>query len=989
MKSNMQIQYWAHMLDEAYDNQLTEKDKTSDKPKDGKMTLDKLCKMIKVMRPGAVMQFVAKFSGEDPAKFIAKNSLRLAAKAVKNGWTKSADIAKSIKDIGKKNKDDKSGIDYSKLKLDPSTMTFKCLFDGDTGKKLDAFMEEFESEVKDEGKEIEKADKQLHDDVKKAGVDMDEQEVDDNGLAVASVIDNKKNKGKSGKELKKKIEGAIKKDKQAKEIQKISKELKKASSKVKVDKKYEKMSDEELAKLDDKINKKIHNGSEASKKNDAFRNKIKNAVQKGVAEDFKKSVKTAYVSTDALKKTIAKNMKPGLAVEQIKEPRAVCISVQCGKKDFKNILKEAKDDASSKIIDVTNGSKDKSIQKVIDYIKKVLQDKIGKDKLGKKIYAYLKNAGGNCLLYVFAGVKQDKLDESLMNEAEENWVADHFKDIVAGNNSVSGGSVVDSQTLKNVIYTMASKEKDPAKVTDMVRDWMNTNKKLLSSPSAFKDFMAGEPEDLDGNSLAEFIKQSCKNLDTLKSSVSQAVLDGSDTLNVDYALASSWSEGQKFADFDDVIKRINVLNPSDKDAVKELKSCIAAYKNYCAQFPSDNVIDGGKFNNNALIAFAAAFKAKTGESIDGVNVPDNVMKAAENYKGSISSFAKSIEKAAEQQGIEDIAEKSTQAASSATAAKDAAKAADAAQDIADKVTSTDVTAPQFSYMTMSKQLSDMDDFFDDGIVNSEEMQKLSDMGSKINEYTNWAIKHQGSTDPNIQAKIAEIHKLSNKYYDMLADNQTAINNAAANADDARTGATEATRAASKEMADNEEVKQAAGGWKEKLGLGKAFTALGWARLAAKSTAIILNNGKTVVDALGAAAMKFKEDNGVVAQMNFLLSNADDASTKFSDTKFSVRFNANDMKWHATCLDDRKMKFPEDEVIKKALSSEEGKKFKQACLKKWTPIFNPKDKTRNILAYIMSNFEKIGIKDGSKDAQKMSSTITKMTDNFNEVEKEFK
>jgi hypothetical protein len=102
-------------------------------------------------------------------------------------------------------------------------------------------------------------------------------------------------------------------------------------------------------------------------------------------------------------------------------------------------------------------------------------------------------------------------------------------------------------------------------------------------------------------------------------------------------------------------------------------------------------------------------------------------------------------------------------------------------------------------------------------------------------------------------------------------------------------------------------------------------------------------------------------------MNFLLSNADDSDTKFSDTKFSVRFNINDMKWHATCLDDRKMKFPEDEVVKKALDSEEGKKFKQACLKKWTPIFNPKDKAKNILTYVMQNFEKIGLKADGKEA----------------------
>jgi hypothetical protein len=99
---------------------------------------------------------------------------------------------------------------------------------------------------------------------------------------------------------------------------------------------------------------------------------------------------------------------------------------------------------------------------------------------------------------------------------------------------------------------------------------------------------------------------------------------------------------------------------------------------------------------------------------------------------------------------------------------------------------------------------------------------------------------------------------------MLVDNKNVLDSAAAAADDARTGATEATRAASKEMANDEDVKKAAGGWKEKLGLDKAFTALGWTRLAAKTTGMILNNGKAVVDALGAAAMKFKEDANVIA-----------------------------------------------------------------------------------------------------------------------------
>ena len=80
-------------------------------------------------------------------------------------------------------------------------------------------------------------------------------------------------------------------------------------------------------------------------------------------------------------------------------------------------------------------------------------------------------------------------------------------------------------------------------------------------------------------------------------------------------------------------------------------------------------------------------------------------------------------------------------------------------------------------------------------------------------------------------------------------------------------------------------------------------------------------------------------------MNFLLTNGDDNDSKFQDSKFSVRFSTDDFKWHATCFDDRKMKFDEDELIKKALGSEEGKKFKAACLKKWTSIFKPKDTTR--------------------------------------------
>jgi hypothetical protein len=135
-----------------------------------------------------------------------------------------------------------------------------------------------------------------------------------------------------------------------------------------------------------------------------------------------------FVSTIALKKTAAKHMGSELSIGKIEEPRAICISVQCGKKDFKKLLKEAKE---GKAIDITNGSKNKNVQKVVDYIKKVLQDKIGKDKLGNKVYAYIKY-GSTSLLYVFAGVKQDALNETTM---------------------LKSGSLPDEETIKKAAQT--------------------------------------------------------------------------------------------------------------------------------------------------------------------------------------------------------------------------------------------------------------------------------------------------------------------------------------------------------------------------------------------------------------------------------------------------------------------------------------------------------------------------------------------------------
>jgi len=136
------------------------------------------------------------------------------------------------------------------------------------------------------------------------------------------------------------------------------------------------------------------------------------------------------------------------------------------------------------------------------------------------------------------------------------------------------------------------------------------------------------------------------------------------------------------------------------------------------------------------------------------------------------------------------------------------------------------------------------------------------------------------------------------------------------------------------MVNDEEAKKAA---QEQTGM-KKMTALGWARLVAKTTGCILNYGKDLVDAIGERKIKNAEDKNVIAEIRTLIDNAEGSDKDYSDSQFSIRFTTDDFKWHATCLDDRKMQLPEDVLVKKVLSTKLGKLFKQQCMKIWTSIF---------------------------------------------------
>lgn len=224
------------------------------------------------------MMAVSKSLGQSSSKFLGKHLLKIIINAVKSGAIKTAELGAAVKDFNKKNAKDTSNIDWEHVEIDPSTMTFKCVFEGDAKKKIDAFMKEYEVGLKGIKDEIEEQDKKLHDDVKKAKIDMSEDEVDEHGIEVASVIDDKSSKGKTPKELKKDIDAKIKVDEDLKTVFKDAEKVKKSAANVRVDKKLASLSDEELRKKNEEADKRLSKKSNEAKANDKLRAKIKRAI---------------------------------------------------------------------------------------------------------------------------------------------------------------------------------------------------------------------------------------------------------------------------------------------------------------------------------------------------------------------------------------------------------------------------------------------------------------------------------------------------------------------------------------------------------------------------------------------------------------------------------------------------------------------------------------------------------------------------------------
>ncbi|MEG2937897.1 MAG: hypothetical protein RR812_05765, partial [Vagococcus sp.] len=270
-------------------------------------------------------------------------------------------------------------------------------------------------------------------DVKKVGVDIPTEEIDENGLVIASVIDNKENKKKSSKELKGQIDTKLEDKKELDALilqsRKISKSIdsldlpvlsKSEEAKIKEEIKLgnskdddkqggdEEGKDEEGATKEDSP-KSGDESSDIKLEEKQFSQKIKSFVK----SPFKKRITVKIFDAETFKKFALEN-KMGLVANSIKNKYVVAIKINYLGKEAGNILNEEYK------VSVFKGSSKAKITAVATKFTKLLKDTFGKNIQGK-VYTYRKRWAGDAVdtkkdsLFIFAPInKFDSVGESLI-----------------------------------------------------------------------------------------------------------------------------------------------------------------------------------------------------------------------------------------------------------------------------------------------------------------------------------------------------------------------------------------------------------------------------------------------------------------------------------------------------------------------------------------------------------------------------------------------
>lgn len=977
----------AEKLNNEQNKNLTEDGETA-KPK---ITPELLVKNIMVMQPAQVLTFIKQITNAKSGKeFIAKNSPALVASIIKNGFYKAVDLAKSIKDINKKNIEDNSNIDFENVTIDEDSIKTIYVFDGDSIKKLESFLEEYNKSLEGTAEEAEESGKKLKDDVKKAKVKVNDETLDNNGLTVAGVIKNPENKKDSPKELEEKIQNRIE-TKQA-----INKAVEILDSKVEKSNSTNKTNDSK-DDLDDY--KKRH--TEISKIEETISKALKNKLGK----DYQSSLNVKIYPTSEFKKMIQEANIAKLTLDAVKARYTLGVRIDFfGDESDTVIEKDEEPRYVTRLI--KNDEKNPGIKKITDTFKSVIQSNLDTKYIEKKLYAYLKywrgdNPDANFdSIFIFAGYTQfnepqtESLEQPIVKEADtdsldfdkmvQGVVASLASSIVDANNPISGEGASQTFTEQGILKTR-----------DKLASWVSK---------------AAQEYGYSGEDATDFAEEIEFEFDELvkggREAVSNHLSDNKiskDELNyINKVLGISVSDTTN----GHIDTGINIETEFNDDTLEELNDTIAGGVDAELQ----NLMDSPKpLPINAVITKSAkALDIKPDDLLEKFGRTSKSGRAglqaylnkyardySEDPEQALEKMAKLCKKLSPskrealaeiickldpdaQEKFEEVGIDINGTIDVKGAAKGALRAVvgDSPEDALQKAAEEHGEGRVFNYLDVRKTIDELEDQVD--LNGKVQTGKLEQLASHLHE-----LEERYQDDPE---KLKLVLKCKSELKEVcgklnISDNDISAAGEYVDEDNLPDSDT------AKDLVDDEQTKEATQGFLGKLGGGlKAF----FQTIAvAKILKFVLNHGKTFTDTIGAQVVKFKEDKNIIAEVTCILDNGEDSDSNYSDTKFSFRFDLKDLKWHATNLDNRKMKISnEDALIKKIFEVPEVKEFKRECLEAWSKLFDPNNTTAKHFFYFVKNFDKLKFKNSDKNMKKYLESLIKISDNFDKIKKEF-
>jgi hypothetical protein len=129
----------------------------------------------------------------------------------------------------------------------------------------------------------------------------------------------------------------------------------------------------------------------------------------------------------------------------------------------------------------------------------------------------------------------------------------------------------------------------------------------------------------------------------------------------------------------------------------------------------------------------------------------------------------------------------------------------------------------------------------------------------------------------------------------------------------------------------------------------AGTAL-WVLAGLKALKVLIRHRKDISEIISNQYNKFEKNANVIASMSFI----------YDDTKYKVNYKVNDNKWIIVDADNPKEEVEKD-ILKSALDSDLGKKFRKYCKNIWDPIFKGHDGNDSMFMFIIKNNDELKLK----------------------------